>query len=68
MSRDIKHSPLSPIVDKDKEQNRLREAQFIDEVGGQVFDIISTYGQIQAATAAKDARAKSDTLTPALKR
>ncbi|CNG77116.1 putative adhesin/hemolysin precursor [Yersinia frederiksenii] len=66
LSRDVEHAnnALTPIFDKEKEQNRLKEAQLIGEIGGQVFDVISTHGQIQATTAAKDALAKSGNLNP----
>ncbi|EOZ3194736.1 hemagglutinin repeat-containing protein, partial [Yersinia enterocolitica] len=38
LSRDVEHAnnALSPIFDKEKEQNRLREAQLIGEIGSQV--------------------------------
>ncbi|CQJ50297.1 hemagglutinin-like secreted protein [Yersinia rohdei] len=69
LSRDAEHAnnALSPIFDKEKEQNRLKEAQLIGEIGGQVFDVISTQGQIQATTAAKDALAKGGNLNPTQK-
>lgn len=69
LSRDVEHAnnALTPIFDKEKEQNRLKEAQLIGEIGGQVFDVISTQGQIQATTAAKDALAKSGNLNPTQK-
>ncbi|EKN4117466.1 hemolysin, partial [Yersinia enterocolitica] len=42
LSRDVEHAnnALSPIFDKEKEQNRLREAQLIGEIGSQVSDVI----------------------------
>ncbi|MGP2467998.1 hemagglutinin repeat-containing protein [Yersinia sp. 2540 StPb PI] len=69
LSRDVEHAnnALTPIFDKEKEQNRLKEAQLIGEIGGQVFDVISTQGQIQATTAAKDALAKGGNLNPTQK-
>ncbi len=55
LSRDVEHAnqTLSPIFDKEKEQNRLREAQLIGEIGSQVGDIARTQGQIQATRAGK---------------
>ncbi|EPB9708487.1 hemagglutinin, partial [Yersinia enterocolitica] len=44
LSRDVEraNNALSPIFDKEKEQNRLREAQLIGEIGSQVSDVIRT--------------------------
>lgn len=55
LSRDVEHAnqTLSPIFDKEKEQNRLREAQLIGEIGGQVADIARTQGDINGLTAAQ---------------
>ncbi|EIS59903.1 hypothetical protein YPPY64_2957, partial [Yersinia pestis PY-64] len=38
LSRDVEqaNNALSPIFDKEKEQNRLKEAQLIGEIGSQV--------------------------------
>ncbi|HHY6939529.1 TPA: TNT domain-containing protein [Yersinia enterocolitica] len=56
LSRDVEHAnnALSPIFDKEKEQNRLREAQLIGEIGSQVSDVISTQGDINGLKAAKE--------------
>ncbi|KEY58940.1 hemagglutinin repeat-containing protein [Serratia sp. DD3] len=55
LSRDIANANpgLDPIFDKEKEQNRLREAQLIGEIGGQAADIARTQGQILANSAGK---------------
>ncbi|HEN3412106.1 TPA: glycohydrolase toxin TNT-related protein, partial [Yersinia enterocolitica] len=56
LSRDVEHAnnALSPIFDKEKEQNRLREAQLIGEIGSQVSDVIRTQGDINGLKAAKE--------------
>ena len=56
LSRDAEHAnqTLSPIFDKEKEQNRLREAQLIGEIGSQVADITRMQGEIAAAKAERD--------------
>ncbi|CNI34999.1 hemagglutinin-like secreted protein [Yersinia aldovae] len=75
LSRDVEHAnnALTPIFDKEKEQNRLREINLIGEIGNQVADIARTQGKIaeekalkdpQAIQAAKDALAQSGNLTP----
>jgi len=46
--------PLNPIFNKEKEQNRLKEAQLIGEIGSQAADIARTQGQIAATKAAKE--------------
>ncbi|MCB5300609.1 hypothetical protein LH410_22465, partial [Yersinia intermedia] len=48
LSRDAEHAnnALSPIFDKEKEQNRLREINLIGEIGNQVGDIARTQGKI----------------------
>ncbi|EPT1745662.1 VENN motif pre-toxin domain-containing protein, partial [Yersinia enterocolitica] len=53
---DVEHAnnALSPIFDKEKEQNRLREAQLIGEIGSQVSDVIRTQGDINGLKAAKE--------------
>ncbi|EEQ16105.1 hemagglutinin/adhesin repeat protein [Yersinia frederiksenii ATCC 33641] len=55
LSRDVEHAnnALSPIFDKEKEQNRLREAQLIGEIGSQVSDIVRTQGDINGLKAAE---------------
>ncbi|WP_181256161.1 hemagglutinin repeat-containing protein, partial [Yersinia pseudotuberculosis] len=56
LSRDVEHAnnALSPIFDKEKEQNRLKEAQLIGEIGSQVGDVFRTQGQIIATQAATE--------------
>ena len=56
LSRDVANaSPgLGQIFDKEREQNRLKEAQLIGEIGVQVGDIARTQGQIIAAKAANE--------------
>ncbi|WP_024562278.1 hemagglutinin repeat-containing protein [Franconibacter helveticus 513] len=51
LSRDTEHAndSISPIFDKEKEQNRLQTAQLIGEIGMQVSDIVKTQGAIEAA-------------------
>ena len=55
LSRDAEHAnqTLSPIFDKEKEQNRIREAQMIGEIGSQAADIARTQGDINGLNAAK---------------
>ncbi|MGC6389065.1 VENN motif pre-toxin domain-containing protein [Ewingella sp. S1.OA.A_B6] len=55
LSRDVEHAnqTLSPIFDKEKEQNRLKEAQLIGEIGTQAMDIARTQGKIEATKAGK---------------
>lgn len=55
LSRDVEHAnnALSPIFDKEKEQNRLREAQLLGEIGSQAIDIAATQGKILATNAGK---------------
>ncbi|MGE4802896.1 VENN motif pre-toxin domain-containing protein [Yersinia hibernica] len=75
LSRDTDNAngSIGPIFDKEKEQNRLREAQLIGEIGGQVSDIVRTQGRIaeekalkdpEAIQAAKEALAQKGILTP----
>lgn len=56
LSRDVEHAnqTLSPIFDKEKEQERLQQAQLIGEIGNQVADIARTEGNIRATHAAKE--------------
>lgn len=58
LSRDVEHAnqTLSPIFDKEKEQNRLQQAQLIGQIGNQVSDIARTEGSIRATEAANAAR------------
>jgi len=62
LSRDVEHAnqTLSPIFDKEKEQQRLQEAQKIGEIGSQAMDIARTQGKIEATNAANAALAKND--------
>ncbi|HEJ8376645.1 TPA: hemagglutinin repeat-containing protein [Raoultella planticola] len=55
LSRDVEHAnqTLSPIFDKEKEQQRLQQTQLIGEIGNQVADIARTEGQINAINAGK---------------
>lgn len=54
MSRDTDNAngSINPIFDKEKEQNRLKEAQLIGEIGGQAMDIALTQGDIIGLEAA----------------
>ncbi|MGF6560756.1 hypothetical protein ABIA51_001732 [Erwinia aphidicola] len=56
LSRDVEHAnqTLSPIFDKEKEQNRLKEAQLIGEIGSQAADIARTQGDLNGLKAAKE--------------
>ena len=56
LSRDAEHAnqTLSPIFDKEREQNRLAEAQLIGEIGAQAADIARTQGDISGLEAAKE--------------
>ena len=62
LSHDVEHAnnSVSPIFDKEKEQNRLRQAQLIGEIGSQAMDIIRTQGSIEAAKALKDPQKLQD--------
>ncbi|EKN6369475.1 adhesin [Yersinia enterocolitica] len=75
LSRDVEHAnnALSPIFDKEKEQNRLRKINLIGDIGNQVADIARTQGKIaeekalkdpKAIQAAKEALAENGNLTP----
>ncbi|PXM33321.1 adhesin, partial [Klebsiella variicola] len=50
LSRDAAHAnqTLSPIFDKEKEQNRLATAQKTGEIGRQVSDVLVTQGKLNA--------------------
>ncbi|CQI94592.1 hemagglutinin repeat-containing protein [Yersinia frederiksenii] len=54
LSRDTDNAngSINPIFDKEKEQNRLKEAQLIGEIGGQAMDIALTQGDIIGLEAA----------------
>jgi filamentous hemagglutinin len=56
LSRDVENANpgLGQIFDKEKEQNRLKEAQLIGQIGSQVGDIARTQGQIESTKAATD--------------
>lgn len=58
---------LSPIFNKEKEQQRLRQAQMIAEIGNQAMDVIRTNGAIEAAKAQKDPVALAAARTALLK-
>ena len=66
LSRDVEHAnqTLSPIFDKEKEQNRLQEAQLIGEIGNQAADIVRTEGQIRATSAGKAELARKGITEP----
>ncbi|WP_319802380.1 VENN motif pre-toxin domain-containing protein [Candidatus Symbiopectobacterium sp. NZEC151] len=56
LSHDVEHAnnALSPIFNKEKEQQRLRQAQLIGEIGGQVMDIVRTEGEQRALKKAEE--------------
>ncbi|EMD6649679.1 VENN motif pre-toxin domain-containing protein [Serratia marcescens] len=57
LNRDTEHAnagSISPIFNKEKEQNRLKQAQLIVEIGGQAMDVIRTQGDIAGLKAQKD--------------
>lgn len=57
LSRDTEHAndgSITPIFDKEKEQNRLKQSQLIGEIGNQTMDIIRTEGEIAGYKAQKD--------------
>ncbi|UNK63019.1 hemagglutinin repeat-containing protein [Buttiauxella ferragutiae] len=62
LSEDVAHANpgLDVIFDKEKEQNRLKEAQMTGEIGNQVMDIAKTQGDIADAKAQKDPKARED--------
>ena len=55
LSRDAEHAngSISPIFDKEKEQQRLQEVQLIGEIGSQVVDIANTQGEIHGLNAGR---------------
>jgi len=57
LSRDTAgaNGSISPIFDKEKEQNRLQEVQLIGELGGQAADIVRTQGELNGLSVAKKA-------------
>ncbi|EMD0255416.1 hemagglutinin repeat-containing protein, partial [Escherichia coli] len=56
LNRDAAHAnqTLSPIFDREKEQQRLQMAQLTGEIGNQVADIARTEGQIAGEKAKRD--------------
>ncbi|EMY0758609.1 hemagglutinin repeat-containing protein, partial [Escherichia coli] len=56
LNRDAAHAnqTLSPIFDREKEQQRLQQARLIGEIGNQVADIARTEGQIAGEKAKRD--------------
>ncbi|NDJ57636.1 filamentous hemagglutinin N-terminal domain-containing protein [Enterobacteriaceae bacterium 4M9] len=56
LSRDAEHAnqTLSAIFDKEKEQQRIKEAQLIGEIGSQMSDILRTEGKIAGEKAKTD--------------
>jgi filamentous hemagglutinin len=66
LSHDVEHAnqTLSPIFDKEKEQQRLQQTQLIGEIGNQVADIARTEGQISAINAGKAELAKKGITEP----
>jgi filamentous hemagglutinin len=66
LSRDAEHANgnISPIFDKEKEQQRLQEVQLIGEIGSQAVDIANTYGETEGLKAARDALAKEGVTEP----
>jgi len=58
LNRDTDHAndgSINPIFDKEKEQNRLKEAQLIGEIGMQAMDIVRTQGDLNGLSEAKKA-------------
>ncbi|EPT9449744.1 hemagglutinin repeat-containing protein, partial [Escherichia coli] len=56
LNRDAAHAnqTLSPVFDREKEHQRLQQAQLIGEIGNQVADIARTEGQIAGEKAKRD--------------
>lgn len=49
LNRDTEHAnagSISPIFNKEKEQNRLKQVQLIGEIGGQAMDVIPARREI----------------------
>lgn len=55
LSRDAEHAngSISPIFDKEKEQQRLQEVQLIGEIGSQAADVANTQGEINGLNAGR---------------
>ena len=60
LQRDVTkaNDTVSPIFDKQKEQDRLQAAQLIGDIGNQVSDIVRTAGDLKGLEAAKKASGK----------
>ncbi len=60
LSRDVEHTnnAITPIFDKEKEQNHLREINLIGEIGNQAADIARTQGKIAEEKALKGKEAQ----------
>jgi filamentous hemagglutinin len=56
LSRDVENAngSIAPIFDKEKEQQRLKEAQVISQIAGQLSNIVTTLGETEAMKAARD--------------
>ena len=66
LSRDAEHAngSISPIFDKEKEQQRLQEVQLIGEIGSQAADVTRTQGEIYGLNAAREELAKEGVTEP----
>ena len=66
LSHDVEHAngSISPIFDKEKEQNRLRQVQLIGDIGTQAMDIVRTQGELNAKKAAREELALKDNANP----
>lgn len=66
LSRDTEHAngSISPIFDKEKEQQRLQQVQLIAEIGNQSMDILRTQGELNADEAARKELAKQGNSNP----
>jgi len=62
LSRDTAHAndSISPIFDKEKEQNRLKEIGLISDIGGQAVDVSRTQGDLMGRDAQKDPAALAE--------
>ena len=56
LSRDTEHAndSISPIFDKEKEQNRLKVVGLISDIAGQAADVARSQGELAGRKAAKD--------------
>ncbi|WP_449550023.1 hemagglutinin repeat-containing protein [Lelliottia amnigena] len=56
LSRDTAHAndSISPIFDKEKEQNRLKAVGLISDIAGQAADVARSQGELAGRKAAKD--------------